>query len=155
VIGNVDEVNAFLGIVHLYSPSSFQQNILLIQNDLFDMGADLCMPENSKTPNSLRITTKQVTWLEKEIDTLNKELAPLNSFVLPGGHDASAYLHFARTLTRKAERSFFELKRTEPLNETIGHYLNRLSDYLFVLSRYLNDKGEKDVLWVPGQNKSI
>jgi cob(I)alamin adenosyltransferase len=155
VIGNVDEVNAFLGIVHLYSPSSFQEIIRLIQNDLFDIGADLCMPEDSKTSESLRLTDKQVTWLEKEIDVLNKELSPLNSFVLPGGKDVSAYLHFARTLTRKAERSFFELKKAELLNEAIGHYLNRLSDYFFVLSRYLNDKGKKDILWVPGQNKSI
>jgi cob(I)alamin adenosyltransferase len=128
-----------------------------IQNDLFDVGADLCTPGQGKGPGGARltVTANQVTWLESEIDRLNAELSPLRSFVLPGGSAAAAYLHLARTICRRAERLIAELKDEpgESATDEVLKYVNRLSDYLFVASRYANGKGARDVLWKPGQNR--
>ena len=125
-----------------------------IQNDLFDVGADLCTPEGAnRSEGALRIVPEQVTRLETEIDAMNDELAPLTSFVLPGGSPASAHLHLARTVVRRAERMMVELSESEPVNEEAIKYMNRLSDHLFVLARRLNDNGASDVLWVPGDNR--
>jgi cob(I)alamin adenosyltransferase len=125
-----------------------------VQNDLFDVGADLCTPEQEDPPYPpLRVTAPQVDWLEQRIDALNKELQPLKSFVLPGGSPGSAYLHMARTVARRAEREITLLMETEPVNAEALRYLNRLSDLLFVLARYANDKGDGDVLWKPGENR--
>src|SRR3546814_10747272 len=125
-----------------------------IQNDLFDLGADLCTPEkeNPKYP-PLRIIQEQVDRLEQEIDSLNSELSPLNSFILPGGSAASSYLHLARTVCRRAERRMIALADSERINPVAIVYVNRLSDFLFVLGRFLNNKGAEDVLWVPGANR--
>jgi cob(I)alamin adenosyltransferase len=125
-----------------------------IQNDLFDLGADLCTPEEEdpKYP-PLRISDRQVERLEQEIDAMNEKLAPLDSFILPGGSPAAAYLHLARTVARRAERLIVELAATEPVNPAAVRYANRLSDHLFVLSRHLNEDGRRDVLWVPGSNR--
>jgi cob(I)alamin adenosyltransferase len=132
-----------------------------IQNDLFDVGADLCTPakadEGGKGPGGARLTVtdKQVSWLEAEIDRLNGELNPLRSFVLPGGSAAAAHLHLARTICRRAERLIAELADTpgEPVGAAVLKYINRLSDFLFVASRYANAKGLSDVLWKPGENR--
>ncbi len=121
-----------------------------IQNDLFDLGADLATPE-SDSP-ALRITEDQVTRLEAEIDAMNADLQPLTSFILPGGSQAAAWLHLARTVTRRAERRMTELASEEVLSEPAMRYINRLSDHLFVLARTLNDGGKTDILWRPGQN---
>ncbi len=125
-----------------------------IQNDLFDLGADLCTPEeeNPKYP-PLRMVQEQVDRLETEIDSLNSELKPLNSFILPGGSEISAHLHHARTVCRRAERRMVTLATIEEINEISISYVNRLSDFLFVLGRYENEKGKSDVLWVPGANR--
>jgi cob(I)alamin adenosyltransferase len=157
--GTVDETNAAIGIARLHSASDRDLDAALarIQNDLFDVGADLCTPGHGKGPGGARLTVtdNQVTWLEAEIDRLNDELAPLRSFVLPGGSAAAAYLHLARTICRRAERLTAELKDKAGENVTpeVLKYLNRLSDYLFVASRYANDKGAADVLWKPGENR--
>ena len=125
-----------------------------IQNDLFDLGADLCTPEAEAPKHPpLRVTPAQVKRLEREIDDMNAGLRPLDSFVLPGGSAASAYLHLARTVVRRAERQMTALAAREKVNPVAIEYINRLSDHLFVLSRHLNDRGAKDVLWVPGQNR--
>jgi cob(I)alamin adenosyltransferase len=128
-----------------------------IQNDLFDLGADLCVPDRGKPLGyePLRIVDTQVMRLESEIDAMNGELAPLNSFVLPGGNGASAALHLARTICRRAERWMVALAGLpdEPVSPAALKYINRLSDHLFVASRFVNDKGTRDVLWVPGQNR--
>ncbi len=129
-----------------------------MQNDLFDLGADLCTPEGdaraaSKKEDALRIDPAQVVRLETEIDAVNAGLMPLDSFVLPGGTAAAAHLHLARTITRRAERLMVELASAEPLNPAALQYINRLSDHLFVLARQLNDGGSADVLWVPGNNR--
>jgi len=125
-----------------------------IQNDLFDLGADLCIPETSRrSEGALRITDSQVERLEREIDAMNAELAPLASFVLPGGTPAAAYLHLARTVSRRAERRMVELAQSETVSPAALKYINRLSDHLFVASRYANEKGAKDVLWTPGANR--
>ena len=157
--GTLDEANAAIGIARLHTASDVTLDAALsrIQNDLFDVGADLTMPGKGKGPGGARLTvTKaQVTWLEDEIDRLNAELEPLKSFVLPGGSPAAAYLHLARTICRRAERLIAELK--DRPNESVGaevlQYVNRLSDFLFVASRYANGKGTRDVLWRPGQNR--
>jgi cob(I)alamin adenosyltransferase len=130
-----------------------------IQNDLFDLGADLCTPEGdkraaSKSEGALRIVAEQVTRLEQEIDALNDDLAPLTSFILPGGTAAAAHLHMARTIARRAERLMTELAGREDVNPHALQYINRLSDHLFVLGRHLNDGGRADILWTPGQNRS-
>lgn len=152
--GDVDEANAVIGLVRLYVDSDVDQILARIQNDLFDLGADLCTPEspNPKMP-PLRIVAAQVDRLEREIDRMNSELAPLNSFILPGGSEASAHLHHARTVARRAERSMTHLNETENINAISIGYINRLSDYLFVLGRYLNDKGKADILWQPGASR--
>jgi cob(I)alamin adenosyltransferase len=152
VIGVVDEVNAYIGLVRLHTNQDLQEILSDIQHDLFDLGADLCIPvrENPKKV-PLRLQLQQVERLENIIDTFNSQLKPLTSFILPGGSSASTYLHLARVVTRRAERSLVTLSEKEIINETCIPYLNRLSDLLFVLCRYLNDKGEKDVLWKPAK----
>jgi cob(I)alamin adenosyltransferase len=152
--GEVDEVNAILGIVRQHTDGPMDFILARIQNDLFDIGADLCVPiEETPKYKPLRVTQAQVDWLEDKIDRLNEELAPLTSFVLPGGTPAAAYLHQARTVTRRAERVLVGLLATpdEAVNRLVLVYLNRLSDLLFVMSRYVNDKGAGDVLWVPAR----
>lgn len=148
-IGDVDEANAAIGFAKEYAPQTITPLLFHIQNDLFDLGADLCIPEESAT--ALRIIASQVDFLEKQIDEFNEHLEPLNSFILPGGSKASAALHMARTVVRRAERSVIELHHLQPLNPEAVKYLNRLSDLLFVLCRHVNDNGNKDVLWVPGK----
>ena len=152
-LGTVDEVNAFLGVCHLYVNSEIKDILRKIQNDLFDIGADLCCPEDNASGKTLRLESPRVAWVESQIDALNAFLSPLNSFVLPGGSEASSFLHTARTITRRAERVLVALSEVEKVNPEIIKYFNRLSDYLFVVGRFLNDKGTKDVLWVPGGNK--
>ncbi len=156
--GTVDETNAAVGLARLHTADLADPVIDAIlsraQNDLFDLGADLATPE-VETPEfpPLRIVAEQVTRLEAEIDQLNAELAPLNSFVLPGGSPAAAYLHLARTLARRAEREITALAESEAINPEAIRYINRLSDLFFVMSRYVNGKGADDVLWVPGANR--
>ena len=156
--GTVDEANAVIGIARLTAAADggakTDAMLARIQNDLFDLGADLCTPEqpDPKYP-PLRVTAAQVTRLEAEIDTLNAALAPLDSFVLPGGRPTAAQLHLARTVVRRAEREITALAETEPVNPEAVRYVNRLSDHLFVLSRWVNDRGAGDVLWVPGGNR--
>jgi cob(I)alamin adenosyltransferase len=157
--GTVDEVNAVLGLVrqHTADDTRLDATLSRIQNDLFDVGADLCMPGKGKGPGGARldVTDAQVEWLEGEIDRLNDDLAPLRSFILPGGSPAAAYLHLARTVCRRAERLMVELKDEpgEEFSPAALKYINRLSDFLFVAGRHANDKGQRDVLWVPGQNR--
>lgn len=156
--GTVDEANAAVGLARLHTqglPDPEVDAILgRVQNDLFDLGADLATPEveNPEYP-PLRITAPQVDRLEGEIDRLNADLEPLNSFVLPGGAPAAAFLHQARTVARRAEREITALAEAETINPEAIRYINRLSDLLFVMSRYVNDKGAGDVLWVPGANR--
>jgi cob(I)alamin adenosyltransferase len=155
--GTVDEANAVLGIARL-DPGDPAVDAMLarIQNDLFDVGADLCVPgpaPGSVPDGKLRVAEAQVTRLEAEIDRLNAALAPLNSFVLPGGSACAAQLHLARTVTRRAERLVSALAGREPVNPAVLKYLNRLSDHLFVLARWVNGRGAGDVLWVPGANR--
>jgi len=152
--GTVDEANAAIGIARLHTKGDADAMLARIQNDLFDLGADLCVPEDSRRgQEALRIAESQVERLEHEIDAMNAELAPLNSFVLPGGTPAAAYLHLARTIVRRAERLIVELSEREKVGAAALKYINRLSDHLFVSSRFLNDKGAKDVLWTPGANR--
>lgn len=156
--GTVDETNSVVGLIRLQTGQSapeVDQSLGRIQNDLFDLGADLATPETGEDLGyePLRITDAQVTAIEQAIDVLNAELKPLRSFVLPGGSPAAAYLHLARTVSRRAERLMVELAAREQINPAVVRYMNRLSDYFFVASRYLNEKGEQDVLWVPGQNR--
>ena len=152
--GTVDETNAAIGIARLYATDEADAMLERIQHDLFDLGADLSTPEGPKFKNALRITSAQVVRLEREIDKINALLAPLDSFVLPGGKKASAHLHLARTICRRAERLVCELSAMEPINHVAVQYLNRLSDHLFVMARFLNAKGKKDVLWKPGANRA-
>jgi cob(I)alamin adenosyltransferase len=157
--GDIDEANSVIGIARLHMAGDPEVDAMLmrIQNDLFDLGADLATPETGKDLGyePLRIVDSQVKRLEKEIDRLNGELSPLTSFILPGGTAAAAYLHLARTVVRRAERLMVDLARKE--GETVSaaalKYVNRLSDFLFVAARYLNDRGRADVLWVPGGNR--
>ncbi|MGO4389581.1 cob(I)yrinic acid a,c-diamide adenosyltransferase [Microvirga sp. 2YAF29] len=156
--GTVDETNACIGMVRLHTKDlPIDAMLSRIQNDLFDLGADLATVEtDKKLPyEPLRITQGQVDRLEREIDELNAELAPLRSFVLPGGTPAAAALHLARTVCRRAERLVVALNERpeEKVSPETVKYLNRLSDFLFVASRHVNDKGALDVLWVPGQNR--
>ena len=154
--GDVDEANSVIGIARLHVAGADDLVLARIQNDLFDIGADLCVPieENPKYP-PLRVTQSQVDWLEGQIDRMNAELSPLTSFILPGGSPAAAFLHQARTVVRRAERLVVELLSTpdEAVNRLVLVYLNRLSDLLFVMSRYVNDKGAHDVQWVPAANR--
>jgi cob(I)alamin adenosyltransferase len=151
--GTVDETNAAIGLARLHTGGDADATLARIQNDLFDLGADLCAPEGDGSKERLRIADSQVERLEQEIDAMNEELAPLNSFVLPGGSAASAHLHLARTIARRAERAITRLAESEPVNPAAIRYINRLSDHLFVLARWLNDKGAGDVLWKPGANR--
>jgi cob(I)alamin adenosyltransferase len=153
--GTVDEANAAIGIARLHLDGEAEAMLARIQNDLFDLGADLCTPEaGRKAEGALRIVAAQVERLEQEIDALNAELAPLESFVLPGGSAGAAYLHLARTIARRAEREATALAAIEPVNPEAIKYLNRLSDHLFVLSRHVNDRGARDVLWRPGATRT-
>lgn len=158
--GAVDEANATLGMVRIHLGSAepdVDAMILRIQNDLFDLGADLCVPDRGEELpyEPLRMSDAQVKRLETEIDQLNAVLQPLKSFVLPGGTPAAAALHVARTVSRRAERDMVELAAlpNEPVNAAALKYINRLSDFLFVAGRYVNDRGKADVLWVPGKNR--
>lgn len=152
--GTVDEANAVIGLARLHVEAGYQALLGRIQNDLFDVGADLATPEQEAPAHPpLRVVASQVLWLEGEIDRLNADLAPLKSFVLPGGTAGSAWLHNARTVTRRAERDCTALMAVEPVNPDALRYLNRLSDLLFVMARHCNDKGDLDVLWVPGKNR--
>jgi cob(I)alamin adenosyltransferase len=157
--GTVDEANAFIGVarIHLAADAKLDQMMSRIQNDLFDLGADLCAPEREGAAprERLRVSDAQTKRLEDEIDAMNAELTPLRSFVLPGGTPGAAALHVARTVCRRAERAMVELAAIpgEQVSAPALKYINRLSDLLFVASRYVNDRGAKDVLWVPGQNR--
>lgn len=153
--GTVDETNAVLGIAIVNLKSPLKEMIFRIQNDLFDLGADLCVPDNKKIDyEPLRINQFQVDRLEEEIDTMNSNLDSLKSFILPGGTLESAYLHLARTTARKAERLMVELSHKENINPISIKYINRLSDHLFVIARLVNkDNNEPDVLWVPGKSR--
>jgi cob(I)alamin adenosyltransferase len=157
--GTIDEANAAIGMARLNTGHDHELDAVLarIQNDLFDLGADLCTPGKGKGPGGARLTVtdKQVAWLEAEIDRFNAGLSPLRSFVLPGGSAAAANLHLARTVTRRAERLIAELadRAGESVNPEVLKYVNRLSDFLFVASRHANDKGARDVLWKPGENR--
>ncbi|WP_319532519.1 cob(I)yrinic acid a,c-diamide adenosyltransferase [uncultured Cohaesibacter sp.] len=157
--GTVDETNATVGLARLETASMAELDAMLaeIQNDLFDLGADLCTPDSGEelAYEPLRIIASQVERLEKQIDQLNADLDPLKSFILPGGTRASATLHLCRTVSRRAERLITELASldNEPVSPECIQYVNRLSDFFFVAARWTNDKGKKDVLWVPGQNR--
>lgn len=151
-MGSVDEANAAVGMARLHAKGKADAMLAAIQNDLFDLGADLCVPETPKNAGErLKITPDQVRRLEREIDAMNAKLKPLTSFVLPGGTALAAALHLARTIVRRAERDMVALAKSENVGAAALHYINRLSDHLFVLSRTAN-RG-KDVLWVPGKNR--
>ena len=155
-IGTVDELNAHVGLVHVQEEmlgGDVAAMLARIQNDLFDLGADLATPEKSEKRERLRIAATQVERLEREIDGLNRNLAPLTSFVLPGGTPAAASLHLCRTVARRAERLLVALAAHEAVNVEALRYINRLSDLFFVAARRANDDGKSDVLWVPGQNR--
>lgn len=152
--GTSDETNAVIGIARLHTQGEVDAMLMRIQNDLFDLGADLCTPEGgNRSDGALRIVDAQVDRLEQEIDAMNESLASLSSFVLPGGSAAASYLHLARTVSRRCERLMTELAIDEDVNPAALKYMNRLSDHLFVLSRHVNDNGATDVLWVPGKNR--
>jgi len=157
--GTLDETNAAIGLARVHTGSSdpiLDAMFARIQNDLFDLGAELCYPDESKDARGrLSVSDAQVERLEGEIDTLNRELQPLRSFVLPGGTPAASFLHLARTISRRGERLMVALasRPKEPVGAAALRYINRLSDFLFVAARYANDKGKSDVLWVPGQNR--
>lgn len=153
-MGTVDEANAAIGVARLYTAGEADDMLGRIQNDLFDLGADLCTPEGEhRGEAALRIINSQVERLEREIDRLNAKLSPLNSFVLPGGSPAAAQMHVARTVVRRAERLLTRLAESEAVNLAALRYINRLSDHLFVLARHLNDGGRADILWQPGANR--
>jgi cob(I)alamin adenosyltransferase len=151
--GTVDEANAAIGVARLQADRETDETLARIQNDLFDLGADLSTPAPRAGKEALRIVKSQVERLEREIDALNAGLKPLDSFVLPGGTACAAALHLARTVVRRAERLAAELAARETVNPEALKYLNRLSDHLFVLSRHVNDRGARDVLWQPGANR--
>lgn len=156
--GTADELNAVLGVARLHTAGEPDVDAMLarIQNDLFDLGADLCVPQADADARSrLRLAASQVERLEQEIDAMNAALAPLRSFVLPGGTAAAAHLHLARTVCRRAERLIVELagRDGEAVTPAVIQYVNRLSDFLFVAARYMNQRGARDVLWEPGRNR--
>ena len=155
--GTVDEVNATVGMARLHSEGEMDAQLSAIQNDLFDLGADLCRPDMEKDADAeyppLRVTAAQVERLEAEIDAMNKKLSPVKSFILPGGSALAAHLHLCRTVTRRAERLSVELGTVESVNPAGVKYLNRLSDWFFVAARIANNDGKADVLWVPGANR--
>jgi cob(I)alamin adenosyltransferase len=157
--GTVDETNAVIGLARLHTGDTdpaLDAMLARIQNDLFDLGADLCFPDETKDGSArLQVSDAQVARLESEIDEMNRSLQPLRSFVLPGGAPAASFLHLARTVSRRAERLIVALasRPDEPVSEPAIRYVNRLSDFLFVAARYANDKGASDVTWVPGKNR--
>ncbi len=155
--GTVDETNATVGLARLHAEGEMDAALARLQNDLFDLGADLCRPEMERDAEAgypvLRMVEAQVTRLEAEIDAMNAKLEPLRSFILPGGSPLSAHLHLCRTVSRRAERLTVELATMESVNEVAVKYLNRLSDWFFVAARIANDDGRADVLWVPGANR--
>lgn len=155
--GTVDELNSFLGVARLEAKGELDQALSRIQNDLFDLGADLCRPDMEKDAESeyppLRMVNAQVSRLESEIDAMNAMLEPLRSFILPGGSALSAHLHVCRTVARRTERLAVELATMEAINPAAVKYLNRLSDWFFVAARIANNNGRDDVLWVPGANR--
>ncbi|MAU19585.1 MAG: ATP:cob(I)alamin adenosyltransferase [Martelella sp.] len=154
-IGDVDETNAAIGLARLQEAGEYDAALARIQNDLFDLGADLATPETGEELGyePLRIVDAQVAWLEAEIDRLNDALSPLNSFILPGGSALAAHLHMARTVCRRAERAMTRLAEREAVSQPALQYINRLSALLFVAARHANGQGERDVLWVPGKNR--
>lgn len=149
--GAVDEASSSIGLARLHTSNAADQALSRIQNDLFDLGADISTPDGVE--GALRIVDAQVDWLESEIDRLNETLKPLESFILPGGSPAAANLHMARALVRRAERAATALAAEEPLNPAAIKYLNRLSDLFFQMARAANNDGATDVLWVPGANR--
>ncbi len=155
--GTVDEVNATVGLARLQTKGDMDAGLARIQNDLFDLGADLCRPEMERDSEAeyapLRMNAAQTSRLEAEIDAMNAALEPLRSFILPGGSELSAYLHLCRTVSRRAERLVVELASIEAVNPAAVTYLNRLSDWFFVAARVANNNGKDDVLWVPGANR--
>ena len=155
--GTVDETNATVGLARLHAEAEVDAALARVQNDLFDLGADLCRPEMARDAEAeyppLRVTQSQVERLETEIDAMNADLAPLRSFILPGGSALAAQLHLCRTVSRRAERLCVELAGSEEVNTAAVKYLNRLSDWCFVASRVANGNGAEDVLWVPGANR--
>jgi cob(I)alamin adenosyltransferase len=153
-IGAVDEANSAIGVARLEAQSEFDAALARIQNDLFDLGADLSAPEEGhKGEGALRICDAQVTRLESEIDVLNEKLSPLTSFILPGGSRLAAHLHLARAIARRAEAAMVALAADAAINPAALRYANRLSDLLFVMARAANNNGADDVLWVPGGNR--
>lgn len=155
-IGDVDELNSCLGMAALHAEGAMLARIRMLQNDLFDLGADLATPGDDFTPSEmvLRIVSMQVARLEAEIDAMNSEMASLTSFILPGGTALAAALHIARSVARRAERSLVAARRDAALNPEALRYINRLSDWLFVAARYANGRGSEDILWVPGANRA-
>ncbi|MCF6445940.1 cob(I)yrinic acid a,c-diamide adenosyltransferase [Nereida sp. MMG025] len=155
--GTVDEVNSIVGLARLHADGEIDAQLAMIQNDLFDLGADLCRPDMEKDADAeyqpLRVTMAQVERLESEIDGMNDALEPLRSFILPGGTPLAAYMHQCRTVSRRAERLSVELATMEAINPAAVKYLNRLSDWFFVAGRIANNGGKDDVLWVPGANR--
>ncbi|MEM7498126.1 MAG: cob(I)yrinic acid a,c-diamide adenosyltransferase [Pseudomonadota bacterium] len=155
--GTVDELNCVLGMARLHAEGEIAEQIARIQNDLFDLGADLCTPDMARDEEReyppLRMVPAQVERLEREIDAMNDRLEPLRSFILPGGSPLAAHLHLCRTVCRRAERLTIALSATEGVNEAALKYLNRLSDWFFVAGRIANDDGKADILWVPGKNR--
>ncbi|HUU67531.1 MAG TPA: cob(I)yrinic acid a,c-diamide adenosyltransferase [Methyloceanibacter sp.] len=157
--GTLDETNAVIGLARMHTATAepeLDAVLARIQNDLFDLGADLCFPDETKDGSAkLQVTDAQVAWLEGQIDALNHALDPLRSFVLPGGTPAASFLHLARTVSRRAERLIVALRSRpdEPVGDAALRYINRLSDLLFVAARYANGKGKSDVMWVPGKNR--
>lgn len=156
--GTVDELNSVVGLARLQASGDLDSQLSRIQNDLFDLGADLCTPDMEKDSEReyppLRMVTEQVARLEAEIDVMNGSLEPLRSFILPGGSALAAHLHHCRTVARRAERLTVELATVETVNTDAVKYLNRLSDWFFVAARIANDDGRADVLWVPGANRT-
>lgn len=155
--GTVDETNAAVGMARLYANGLMDEQLAMIQNDLFDLGADLCRPDMEQDSESeypvLRVTDAQVIRLETEIDAMTHSVEPLRSFILPGGSALAAHLHLCRTVSRRAERLAVELANLESVNPAAAKYLNRLSDWFFQASRIANNDGKDDVLWVPGANR--
>ena len=151
--GNVDETNTIIGLAICSANAEINKILLIIQNDLFDLGADIANPK-SEDNGSLRIVKNQIDRLEKDIDEINSNLGELSSFVLPGGSLAASYLHLARAVCRRSERSLVKLMKSEKINILCLKYLNRLSDLLFVLARHENEKGKNDILWQPGGHRS-
>jgi len=155
--GTVDETNAALGLARLHASGELDDKMANIQNDLFDLGADLCRPDMEKDTEAeyqpLRVSAAQVLRLESEIDKMNDKLEPLRSFILPGGSTLAAHMHLCRTISRRAERITVELAGQETINSAALKYLNRLSDWFFVAGRIANDDGVADILWVPGANR--